>query len=198
MIERLRKALRTTPEGSKGGGPAEGAQAARPKAGGGRIENSVEYRLGCQVLDTLTSGLNLSGEQAAALFGGESAPGGAQADAGALSRRVAEVLSREKAAGSLAMEPEEYLDDPAFVELLTQMPVELALRVYEAERGAKAAGEREANARAEGEQNALERLRVRQELPRSMRSGSPAAAQPDFSAMSGEEFAAFKKRRLGY
>ncbi len=183
MIEKMRK----TKNRKAGTGKAQG----EPR---GQIENSVEYRLGCQLLDGLTSQFHISSEEAAAMLEDGAAPQPLQV----LSTRVTQTLNTMKKEGRLTMEPEQYLEDPDFLQLIGHLPAEAAVRVYEAERGMKSAGEREAKARTDGEQNAMEKLRARQALPRPMRSSMPASAQPDFEKMSSQEFDDFKKRYFGY
>ena len=53
------------------------------------------------------------------------------------------------------------------------------------------------NARSDGERDAIEKLKARQALPTPMRTIIPVSAEPDFSTMSSEEFARFKRRRFG-
>ena len=45
--------------------------------------------------------------------------------------------------------------------------------------------------------DAIEKLKARQALPTPMRTIIPVSAEPDFSTMSSEEFARFKRRRFG-
>ena len=49
----------------------------------------------------------------------------------------------------------------------------------------------------DGERDAIEKLKARQALPTPMRTIIPVSAEPDFSTMSSEEFARFKRRRFG-
>ncbi len=77
--------------------------------------------------------------------------------------------------------------------MLRQMPAELAIRIKEAEWAAEGAK----NARSDGERDAIEKLKARQALPTPMRTIIPVSAEPDFSTMSSEEFARFKRRRFG-
>ena len=80
-----------------------------------------------------------------------------------------------------------------FLQMLRQMPAELAIRIKEAEWAAEGAK----NARSDGERDAIEKLKARQALPTPMRTIIPVSAEPDFSTMSSEEFARFKRRRFG-
>ena len=62
---------------------------------------------------------------------------------------------------------------------------------------ANAVAEGAKNARSDGERDAIEKLKARQALPTPMRTIIPVSAEPDFSTMSSEEFARFKRRRFG-
>ena len=71
--------------------------------------------------------------------------------------------------------------DPAFAQLLAELPPAAAVRVYAAEQ--KAAGAEE-NAR----EQVSARMRSRGGLPRSQRGGAMASPAPDYAGMSSEAF----------
>ena len=147
-------------------------------------EGSIEYRLGCQIMDGLTQG-----DDAEAMLTGEYAPKSSEI----VGARAAETLKRMEKEGRLARGIESYLSDGEFLQMLRQMPAELAIRIKEAEWAAEGAK----NARSDGERDAIEKLKARQALPTPMRTIIPVSAEPDFSTMSSEEFARFKRRRFG-
>lgn len=152
-------------------------------------ENSIEYRLGCEIMDGLTQSYGLSSEDAEAMLTGEYSPKSCQI----IASRAAEVLSRLNAENKLKRPIDSYLEEEGFLSMLRQMPVELAVRIKEAEWEAEGAS----NARSDGERNAIEKLRARQALPAPMRTIIPASAEPDFATMSSEEFKRFKQRHFG-
>ena len=147
-------------------------------------EGSIEYRLGCQIMDGLTQGYALTSDDAEAMLTGEYAPKSSEI----VGARAAETLKRMEKEGRLARGIESYLADGEFLQMLRQMPAELAIRIKEAEWAAEGAK----NAR-----DAIEKLKARQALPTPMRTIIPVSAEPDFSTMSSEEFARFKRRRFG-
>lgn len=152
-------------------------------------EGSIEYRLGCQIMDGLTQGYALNSDDAEAMLTGEYAPKSSEI----VGARAAETLKRAEKEGRLARSIESYLADEGFLKLLREMPAELAIRIREAEWAAEGAR----HARSDGERDAIEKLKARQALPTPMRTIIPVSAEPDFSAMSSEEFARFKRRRFG-
>ena len=152
-------------------------------------ENSIEYRLGCQIMDGLTQGYALTSDDAEAMLTGEYAPKSSEI----VGARAAETLKRMEKEGRLARGIESYLADGEFLQMLRQMPAELAIRIKKAEWAAEGAK----NARSDGERDAIEKLKSRQALPTPMRTIIPVSAEPDFSTMSSEEFARFKRRRFG-
>lgn len=152
-------------------------------------ENSIEYRLGCEIMDGLTQSYGLSSEDAEAMLTGEYSPKSCQI----IASRAAEVLSRLNAENKLKRPIDSYLEEEGFLSMLRQMPVELAVRIKEAEWEAEGAS----NARSDGERNAIEKLRARQALPAPMRTIIPASAESDFATMSSEEFKRFKQRHFG-
>ena len=152
-------------------------------------EGSIEYRLGCQIMDGLTQGYALTSDDAEAMLTGEYAPKSSEI----VGARAAETLKRMGKEGRLARGIESYLSDGEFLQMLRQMPAELAIRIKEAEWAAEGAK----NARSDGERDAIEKLKARQALPTPMRTIIPVSAEPDFSTMSSEEFARFKRRRFG-
>ena len=151
-------------------------------------EGSIEYRLG-QIMDGLTQGYALTSDDAEAMLTGEYAPKSSEI----VGARAAETLKRMEKEGRLARGIESYLSDGEFLQMLRQMPAELAIRIREAEWAAEGAK----NARSDGERDAIEKLKARQALPTPMRTIIPVSAEPDFSTMSSEEFARFKRRRFG-
>lgn len=152
-------------------------------------EGSIEYRLGCQIMDGLTQGYALNSDDAEAMLTGEYAPKSSEI----VGARAAETLKRAEKEGRLARSIESYLADEGFLQLLREMPAELAIRIREAEWAAEGAR----HARSDGERDAIEKLKARQALPTPMRTIIPVSAEPDFSTMSSEEFARFKRRRFG-
>ena len=138
-------------------------------------EGSIEYRLGCQIMDGLTQGYALTSDDAEAMLTGEYAPKSSEI----VGARAAETLKRMEKEGRLARGIESYLADGEFLQMLRQMPAELAIRIKD------------------GERDAIEKLKARQALPTPMRTIIPVSAEPDFSTMSSEEFARFKRRRFG-
>ncbi len=152
-------------------------------------EGSIEYRLGCQIMDGLTQGYALNSDDAEAMLTGEYAPKSSEI----VGARAAETLKRAEKEGRLARSIESYLADEGFLKLLREMPAELAIRIREAEWAAEGAR----HARSDGERDAIEKLKARQALPTPMRTIIPVSAEPDFSTMSSEEFARFKRRRFG-
>lgn len=163
---------------------ADGADAIRSE-----YENSLEYRIGCAVVDAVTGAYGVSTEQAGAMLGSNTMPRGQEM----IALRAAEVLTEMQKRGTLAHEPEEYLNNPAFLQLLGEMPAEIAIRVADAE----ASKESTENARSAGAQDVIEKLRSRRALPKPIRSGMSAGARTDYFDMSTEEFENFRKRYFG-
>ena len=123
-------------------------------------EGSIEYRLGCQIMDGLTQGYALTSDDAEAMLTGEYAPKSSEI----VGARAAETLKRMEKEGRLARGIESYLSDGEFLQMLRQMPAELAIRIKEAEWAAEGAK----NARSDGERDAIEKLKARQALPTPM------------------------------
>lgn len=92
-------------------------------------EGSIEYRLGCQIMDGLTQGYALTSDDAEAMLTGEYAPKSSEI----VGARAAETLKRMEKEGRLARGIESYLADGEFLQMLRQMPAELAIRIKEAE-----------------------------------------------------------------
>ena len=108
-------------------------------------EGSIEYRLGCQIMDGLTQGYALTSDDAEAMLTGEYAPKSSEI----VGARAAETLKRMEKEGRLARGIESYLADGEFLQMLRQMPAELAIRIKEAEWAAEGAkNARSAGARA--------------------------------------------------
>lgn len=74
--------------------------------------------------------------------------------------------------------------DPAFLELLQEMPAKAAIRVYMAENKASHAG-----------QDIAERLKARQAIPQSTRPQQPVTPKTDWTQVSTEDFLKEKQRR---
>ena len=153
-------------------------------------ENSLEYQVGCTIVDALTEAYGLSAEEAAAMLGANVAPSGAEL----IALRAAEVLAEMEKAGRLSRPPEDYMRDEAFLSLIGELPAELAVRVADAEAAAQNAGARAENERSAGAEEVIESLRARRALPKPIRSGMSAGAAQDFHNMTSEEFAEFKRR----
>lgn len=120
-------------------------------------EGSIEYRLGCQIMDGLTQGYALTSDDAEAMLTGEYAPKSSEI----VGARAAETLKRMEKEGRLARGIESYLSDGEFLQMLRQMPAELAIRIKEAEWA------------AEGAKNARSRRRARRDRKAE---GPPSAA----------------------
>lgn len=149
------------------------------------LESEPAYIIGRQLIGRLAAQTGTGEEQAAeALL--YAAPGGREA----LCACAAQDLARLQEAGEVK-DVEGYLADKAFAELLLQMPASAALRLYDAERTAKDAAQRE---REIGAQDLLEKMLARRSLPSPIRGGVPAEGRQDYAAMSSAEFAALKKR----
>ena len=139
-------------------------------------EGNIEYRLGCQIMDGLTQGYALTSDDAEAMLTGEYAPKSSEI----VGARAAETLKRMEKEGRLARGIESYLADGEFLQMLRHI-VQRHI----------------CHARSDGERDAIEKLKARQALPTPMRTIIPVSAEPDFSTMSSEEFARFKRRRFG-
>ena len=150
-------------------------------------EESPEYRLGCELIDGLTQELGITAQQAAEMLSSGAHPGGMDV----LSRKYAATLNEMEQAGKLGRPAGEYLDSDAFAQLMQELPLSAAVRVFEAEEAARSAKEQ---AGMDAEQAVLEKIRAQRALPASLRSGIPTSAEPDFARMSSEEFERFKQR----
>jgi len=155
-------------------------------------ENSPEYRLGSEIIDGLTQQFGMSAEDAAALLGSGRKPGGIEA----ISVKAGQELAAMAMRGMLKRPPEEYLGDPEFVSLLPEMPVKMAIRVYDAENEARHSAKRVEEERDNAMRDVIEKLRARSALPRQMRFDAPVSAETDYSKLSSEEFNRAKKRHL--
>lgn len=157
-------------------------------------ENSPEYRLGCEIIDELTSALGLGADEVAAMLSAGTRPAGNEM----LSLQAAGVLERMEENGQLARGIEEYLADETFVQLLREVPAQVAVRLSDAELSARTANERVNGARSAARQEVLETLSARRALPQQTRVKLTARAEPDFAAMSAQEFNAFRRRHFGH
>lgn len=157
-------------------------------------ENSPEYRLGCEIIDELTGQFGLGADEVAAMLSGGTRPPGSEM----LGRQAADILERMEKNGQLARRADEYLEDPAFLALLREVPAQVAVRLSDAELSSKRANERVDNERSAGRQEILETLSARRALPRQTRAQITASAEPDFAGMSAEEFNAFRRRFFGH
>jgi len=155
-------------------------------------ENSPEYRLGSELISGMTGQFGMSPEDVAAILGSGKTPGGMEA----ISLKAGQELSRLAIRGMLKRPPEEYLDDPEFAGLLLEMPVGMAIRVYDAENEAKTSKKRVEEERANGMRDVVEKLRARSTLPKQMRFDAPVSAETDYMKMSTEGFNRAKKRYL--
>lgn len=149
------------------------------------LENEPAYIIGRQLIKRLSAETGTGEEQAteALLY---AAPGGKEALCALAARELVRLQEEGKVANV-----EDYLADKAFLEMLLQMPASAALRVYDAERSAKEAMQRE---RDNGAQDLLEKILARRSLPSPIRGGVPAEGKQDYASMSSQEFAALKKR----
>lgn len=149
------------------------------------LESEPAYIIGCQFIQRLAAETGKGEEQAAqALL--YAAPGGREA----LCACAAQDLARLKEGGRIE-DVENYLADKAFTELLLEMPAAAALRLYDAERSAQEAVQRE---REIGARDLLEKMAARRSLPVPIRGGMPAEGRQDYANMPSAEFAALKKR----
>ena len=78
--------------------------------------------------------------------------------------------------------------DNAFVQLLAQYPPAAAVRIYNAERGAK-------TAKTTAAQDLAEKLQARQGLPQPLAREQPVNPLPNYNAMSDEDVLAERRRR---
>lgn len=149
----------------------------------GLLESEPAYAIGQRMIEGLAQEAGMGRAEAAeALL--YAAPGGTEA----LCACAAQGLVRLQEEGR---DVEGCLQDKAFIELLREMPAAAALRVYDAERAAQEANQRE---RETGAQDMLEKLLARRSLPAPIRGGLPADGQADYANMSSAAFAAAKKR----
>lgn len=82
---------------------------------------------------------------------------------------------------------ESAMRDPAFIQLLVEMPAQYAVRVYQAEARAHSAGE-------EALQTLTARLRAREGLPQAARADAAGLPVRDYRNMSTEEFLALERK----
>ncbi|HWS31047.1 MAG TPA: hypothetical protein VN512_13155 [Clostridia bacterium] len=78
--------------------------------------------------------------------------------------------------------------DPTFVQLLTQYPPAAAVRIYNAEQGAK-------TAKTAAAQDLAEKLQARQQLPQPLTREQPVNPLPNYNAMSDEDVLTERRRR---
>lgn len=181
-----------------GAAAAMPAAAAREQASAQDVraeyENSPEYRLGCEIIDELTSALGLGADEVAAMLSAGTRPAGNEM----LSLQAAGILERMEKNGQLARGIEAYLADETFIQLLREVPAQVAVRLSDAEASAKTANERANGAHSAARQEVLETLSARRALPQQTRAKLTAHAEPDFAGMSAEEFNAFRRRYFGH
>lgn len=121
--------------------------------------------------------------------------GGMPSGVEALSANAAKQLAELAANGRIAGDVEEYIKDPDFIALLSEMPAASAVRVYESElekRELRSAAEGE---RRLGEQDVIEKLLSRRVLPQSTRVKAPSSADADYYSMDTDEFNRLRERR---
>lgn len=112
----------------------------------------------------------------------------------AVSARAAQQLAELSLSGGLKGDVNEYIKDPEFISLLSKMPAEAAVMVYEANTENSDMRSSMKEERRLGEQDTLEKLLSRKTLPQSTRSSSPARTDLDFYSMSTDEFNALRDR----
>ncbi|HWR18031.1 MAG TPA: hypothetical protein VN608_00275 [Clostridia bacterium] len=111
-----------------------------------------------------------------------------------LSARTANELFRLKRENALIGEPEDYVNDVNFLNLLQELPPSAAVRVFAAEKSLKEAQQALGTAKEEGARDLMEKLSARHALPAPMKNFAPSAPETDFSAMTSEQFRAVKNR----
>ncbi|HMM30354.1 MAG TPA: hypothetical protein PKB13_01115 [Clostridia bacterium] len=79
-------------------------------------------------------------------------------------------------------------DDPAFLQLLWDMPASAAVRVYHAEQSAK-------TAQTKAAQDVAEKLQARQQLPQPMAKELPVTPNVDYNTMSDDAVLAARRQR---
>lgn len=100
-------------------------------------------------------------------------------------RIVREVEAAPKPEG---FDEEKAYKDPAFIELLTEMPAAAAIRVYHAEQKAS-------NAEASAAKDIAEKLKSRQRVPQMSKAQQPVTPAPDWRKVDSDAFFAEKERR---
>lgn len=141
--------------------------------------------IGMDILSRAADELGVSPEEAAAIMGAE---GGVPSSIEAISARAAQALAGMQNSGELKLPVESYLKDPAFANMLKEMPCRAAVRLYDATRLTDAADER-----MNGALDVIEKLKARQALPSSMRPSAPVSGERDYAGMSGAQFRRLKE-----
>lgn len=149
------------------------------------------YIIGRSMIETLMGETNVSFERAVEmLLSGEGMPTSVEA----MSAIAADELIKLKEQGKLNGEIDDYLEDPEFQALISELPVSAALRVYEAQRGKREMEGSIMEQRTLGREEAMEKLRAQRALPMSSRAAAPAQPEVDFHNMSTEQFNQIKER----
>ena len=141
--------------------------------------------IGMDILSRAAGELGIAPEEAAAIIGPD---GGIPSSIEAISARAAQALAGMQNSGELKLPVEAYLKDPAFADMLKEMPCRAAVRLYDATRLTDAADER-----MNGALDVKEKLKARRPLPSSMRPSAPVSGERDYAGMSGAQFRRLKE-----
>lgn len=141
--------------------------------------------IGMDILSRAAGELGIAPEEAAAIIGPD---GGIPSSIEAISARAAQALAGMQNSGELKLPVEAYLKDPAFADMLKEMPYRAAVRLYDATRLTDAADER-----MNGALDVIEKLKARRSLPSSMRPSAPVSGERDYAGMSGAQFRRLKE-----
>ena len=133
--------------------------------------------IGMDILSRAAGELGIAPEEAAAIIGPD---GGIPSSIEAISARAAQALAGMQNSGELKLPVEAYLKDPAFADMLKEMPCRAAVRLYDATRLTDAA-------------DVIEKLKARRSLPSSMRPSAPVSGERDYAGMSGAQFRRLKE-----
>lgn len=151
-------------------------------------ERSPEEQVGAMLLKEVSEKSGISKEEAFALIMGQEP---AEIGVRAASKNAAEQLIALQGEGKLAFAPEEYISDEWFIDLLGEMPVGAAVKVFETVKASETAV-REAQER--GAQDILEKLAARKALPLPIRPGINAAPETNYFNMSAEDFKTLRQQ----
>ncbi len=141
--------------------------------------------IGMDILSRAAEELGVPPEEAAAIIGADQ---GIPSSIETISARAAEALADMQSSGELKLPVESYLKDPAFANMLKEMPCRAAIRLYDATSATNAAGER-----MNGALDVIEKIKARQSLPSSMRPSAPVSGERDYAGMSGAQFRRLKE-----